>query len=500
MFSFLWSRPESRRDAPRARPALVCLEERATPAVVTVDDTYSATAGQVLTVSVPQGVLANDYSTAGQALSAKLASPPSYSTTPPGSPPPPGINFNANGSFTLVVPSNLPQGTTIKFTYTATEVGFPFQAATGNVTITLSAPTTHLMATGADVGGGPQVNVYEAASGIQRFAFFPYEPTFTGGVRVAVGDLNNDGVDDVVTVAGKGGSALVRVFDGNSGAQLAGFFAFDPNFRGGGYVAVGDVDGDGQNDIIVGAGDGGAPLVQVYDGKSFALKEQFFAYDPLFTGGVRVAAGDLRAAGRDFIITGAGVGGGPEVKAFDGIGAQKVLDFFAYSLDQRGGVNVAAGDLNGNGQADIITGSGSGNPLVNIFDGRNGTFLRGFTAFAQVNPTGTVQVFNGPSFTPGAPGFNGTTGQLLAPATVPGALVPSTGTLPVPSPVSQIAGAQGGVNVATVFRNNDSIADIMTGPGPGSAPIVRIFDGANLTEIDNFPAYGTAFLGGVFVA
>ena len=98
---------------------------------------------------------------------------------------------------------------------------------------------------------------------------------------------------------------------------LASFFAYDPAFSGGVCVAVGDVNGDGKPDIITGAGAGGGPHVEVFD-LTGHLENEFFAYDPRFTGGVNVAVGDLTGDGQGDIITGAGAGGGPHVKVFDG--------------------------------------------------------------------------------------------------------------------------------------------------------------------------------------
>src|SRR5207248_2219654 len=77
-------------------------------------------------------------------------------------------------------------------------------------------------AVGADAGGGPQVNVYDAATGQVRLTFFAYDAGFTGGVRVAVGDVNGDGVPDVITGPGPGGSPNIRVFDSRTGTVIPG--------------------------------------------------------------------------------------------------------------------------------------------------------------------------------------------------------------------------------------------------------------------------------------
>src|SRR5262245_22192729 len=107
-----------------------------------------------------------------------------------------------------------------------------------------------LYATGADAGGGPHVVVYDAATGVVRFSFMAYSPAFVGGVRVAVGDVTGDGQDDIVTAAGPGGGPHVRVFDGQTGGLVREFMAYNVAVRCGVYVAVADVNGDGKGDII----------------------------------------------------------------------------------------------------------------------------------------------------------------------------------------------------------------------------------------------------------
>jgi len=123
----------------------------------------------------------------------------------------------------------------------------------------------------------------------------------------------------------------VSVFDGRTGQRIHEFFAQASNFKGGVPVAAGDVNGDGFADIIAGAGKGGAPSVQVFSGKNLAKLTSFFAYSTSFTGGVNVGAGDVNGDGRVDVLTGMGSGPGStaEVKAFSGTGAL-LADFFAY--------------------------------------------------------------------------------------------------------------------------------------------------------------------------
>src|SRR5262249_33468867 len=161
-----------------------------------------------------------------------------------------------------------------------------------------------------------QVNVYDADTKALLFSFTPFNPNFTGGVRVAVGDVNGDGTPDIICAAGPGGGPNVIVFSGKDGAELQNLMAFDEHFTGAVNVAAGDVNGDGFADIICGADAGGGPNVTVFSGNDGAPLLSFFAFDPSFAGGVRVAAGDVTGSGSDSIICGAGAGGGPNVTVF----------------------------------------------------------------------------------------------------------------------------------------------------------------------------------------
>jgi hypothetical protein len=109
--------------------------------------------------------------------------------------------------------------------------------------------------------------------------------------------VTGDGIAEVITGAGEGGGPHVRVFSVDAGhvTELASFYAYDPAFRGGVHVAAADTTGDGVAEIITGAGPSGGPHVRVIEFNGGALRElaSFYAYDPAFVGGVFVAGGDV---------------------------------------------------------------------------------------------------------------------------------------------------------------------------------------------------------------
>lgn len=131
---------------------------------------------------------------------------------------------------------------------------------------------------------------------------------------------------------------------------------------------------------IVAAGDGGVtPRVFIFDAQG-ALVHTFLAYAQSFTGGVRLAAGDLDGDGTPEIVTGAGPGGGPHVRIFDKNGTVKA-QFFAFDTTYRGGVRLTAADLDGDRKAEIIVVRGAADQSeVRIF-ASNGTLKGSFAAF-----------------------------------------------------------------------------------------------------------------------
>ena len=108
-------------------------------------------------------------------------------------------------------------------------------------------------AVAAGAGGGPQVKVYDESGALVR-TFLAYDASFTGGVHVAVADVTGDGIRDVITAPGQGGGPVVRVWDGATGQLVTQYNAYDPSFRGGVFVAAARIDNIAAADIVTGRG------------------------------------------------------------------------------------------------------------------------------------------------------------------------------------------------------------------------------------------------------
>ncbi len=198
-----------------------------------------------------------------------------------------------------------------------------------------------------------QVEIWNKA-GQKTVSFYPYGEKYDKGINFALGDVNHDGKLEIVTGTERGGGPHVRIFNWHGVLIHPGFFAYGKNFRGGVTVAVADLDGNGWPEIITGAGVGGGPHVRIFSGGGKLMHPGFFAYDQNSRGGVNVAAADLDGDGKAEIITGAGVGSSPQVKVFNGMNLSLKAEFFAFNADGRSGVGVAAEDLDQDGQAEIF--------------------------------------------------------------------------------------------------------------------------------------------------
>ncbi len=232
------------------------------------------------------------------------------------------------------------------------------------------APSEFL--SGAGKGGAPRVKVFNDNNNVMK-SFYVYETSFNGGVNVAAGDVDGDGVDEIITGTGPGSRPHVKAIK-LDGTVLSSFNAYQTTFRGGVNVAAGDVDGDGVDEIITGPARGAGPHVKVFE-PSGMLRDSFYSYSTSTTGGVDVAAADITGTANAEIITGAGPGVKTRVGIFSGSGV-KILGFIAYGDSFTGGVKVSAGNVRtGSAKAEILTvPANGGSPLVKLYS-PNGSLL-----------------------------------------------------------------------------------------------------------------------------
>lgn len=306
----------------------------------------------------------------------------------------------------------------------------------------------------------------------------PFSKNFFGGVRTATGDVNGDGVADLVCASGPGIPGTVRIFDGVSQQPITfpetvagGGRPFGDTFTRGINVATGDLNGDGLSDLIITAEAGGGARVRVFQstGTGFFQRSDFIALigsdnvpdSKVFRGGSRAAVSDINGDGIGDLVWAAGAGGGPRIAIFDGArldGGTNVFfkitgDFFALSTSLRDGCFIAGGDVDGDGIGDLIAGGGSGAPPQVV--GYSGKNLRAnnFTRFLDFQ-------------------FGTNSKQ--------------------------------GIRVAVKKLNDDAFADVIVGSAPAAGSRVAAFSGKNLSgsntgtalfDTEIFPS----FTNGVFV-
>ncbi|MBT3230491.1 L,D-transpeptidase family protein [Candidatus Uhrbacteria bacterium] len=232
-----------------------------------------------------------------------------------------------------------------------------------------------------------------STDGESQTVVYPFDASYRGGGSIASADLGGDGVDEIVLGAGPGLAPLVSLYR-QDGSMIASFYAYAESFTGGVNVALGDVDDDGEIEIITGAMFGGGPHVRVFDSYG-NLESEFFAYDSSFRGGVNVAAGDVNNDGVAEVITGAGITGGPHVKVFTSSGEMLTEIFTASSIENTGAV-VATADVNGDGDDEIITGrAGYSDTRVQLFDWKDDALMYVLAIDAFEDNHYGVNVFGG---------------------------------------------------------------------------------------------------------
>ncbi len=263
---------------------------------------------------------------------------------------------------------------------------------------------------------------------------------FGPNVSIATGDISGDSNDEVIIGAAPDTEPYVMIFN-SDGKLIKKFLAADKKFRGGINVAVANLDNNDEAEIITAAASRGTAQVKIFSSQGRLIK-QFLAVDAKFYGGLNIAVGDLEGRDANSIVVGFASGLEPQVRIFNKDG--KLLGvWLAYEKSFRGGVKVAVANVNGrlnHNKAEIILAPGKGRePMLKIYN-NHGILQNQFLAYGK--------------------------------------------------------NWQGGVNLAAGDINNDGINEIAVGANPGAAPHVRIFNDEG-TLLESFYVWEAGFNGGV---
>jgi len=296
---------------------------------------------------------------------------------------------------------------------------------------------------------------------------------------------------------------IIKVAFGRIGAVFAEFNAYNTQ-RWGANVACGDIDGEGEEEIVTapGPGPGYGPQICAFELDGAPVPQvNFFAYN---TGkwGANVMCGDIDGDGFDEIITGPGPGTmfGPQVRGWDYddiiVASINSVNFFAYNTGKYG-VIVACGDIDDDGFDEIITGPGPGPvfaPHVRAwnYDGEVLTPVKKVSFFAYATKKFGVNVSGGdidsdhydeiitgpgpgPGFSSHVRAFNYDNEYLRS--------------IPEVSFLAYAKNYKFGVNVACGDIHNEGPDEIITGLGPGPDNVTNVkvwaWDGSGPPEVQS---------------
>ena len=245
------------------------------------------------------------------------------------------------------------------------------------------------------------------------------------GYALAKGDVNGDGYDDVIIGAYKaiapGGNEAGEtyvIFGSNSPPSVIDLqiesaditiYGDDDYDESGSAVASGDINGDGYDDVII-----GAPRASPPGGETYVI-----------------------LGGEHNVVAGQGPGADSFIRDFNSFNGNLWCTLKAFGPENASGeVSVDKGDVTGDGVPDIVVGQRSmgASSYVRVFR-QDGTLLWNFKAFGARNTNGMV-------------------------------------------------------NVAVGDVDGDDIGEIIVGQGPGGDSYVRIFEYGNGAPVATWKAFG----------
>ncbi|MBI2426291.1 MAG: carboxypeptidase regulatory-like domain-containing protein [Candidatus Kerfeldbacteria bacterium] len=239
---------------------------------------------------------------------------------------------------------------------------------------------------------GAQLRVYSYDADEQSFSLtaddFVYAETFRGTINVTVADVTGDDTPDVIVFPTSGGTSHIRVFNYENGKLelLTQFFAYGTTVRVGLRVMTGDLDGDGVRDLVVAPEEAAGSNIRFYkfntNDEAFELLGWTMAFGPQWRGELNIRVGDIDNDGMIEAVVAPHTQGGPNVQVFEYNALTQEIDrvgwFMAYQESYHGGVDFAITNLDNDNYREIVTSprhDGGSNLRVYEYDPDQGGFV-----------------------------------------------------------------------------------------------------------------------------
>ncbi len=190
-----------------------------------------------------------------------------------------------------------------------------------------------IIASGPDAQ--PYIGLYDM-KGTLKYSFKPYNDEINGGLSVALWDINNDGLNEIVVVPENQTDGHIKIFD-YTGLLIKEWVAYE-NFGGGATLSTGDINNDGVEELIVGPGGTGGPHVKIFNVNGEMVQE-FFAGDVIDAGGADAKFYDFDRDGINDFVFSFKMAGTPVIRLYDMQGKFKA-EYGVLDGDYREGVGI----------------------------------------------------------------------------------------------------------------------------------------------------------------
>lgn len=214
--------------------------------------------------------------------------------------------------------------------------------------------------------GLSKIKIYSQDGKVKYKEFLVYDKSYSGGVNIALGDVNIDGMDEII-VSPKVGNNPVKVYNYEGKYLNISFYPFTSQYHGSVNLAVGDVTGDGYSEIITSTGEGIRSEIKVFNNEGDLLPIQYAPFISEYLGGADISSGDIEGDGTDEIVT--CQSGGSLCKIYKYNKNQTIVNEWQV-FKNNSGVKVSIKDIDGNGEREIITSTKDAiNQKIRIYQG-----------------------------------------------------------------------------------------------------------------------------------